>query len=175
MHTPPENVVSIFGANDAVEGDQAYQAALAVGRRLAELGYVIANGGYGGTMEASARGAKDAGGSTMGVTCSVWPTRPNAYIDEVFTTGKPWQRVQTLVALGKAGYVILPGATGTLVELATVWESICKDMLPARPVVCMGRFWAPLIEMMDSARPGCGRVVAVAETPEQLGQFFDQL
>jgi len=51
-------VVSVFGANDAREGDEAYETARAVGRKLAESGYAVANGGYGGTMEASARGGR---------------------------------------------------------------------------------------------------------------------
>jgi len=85
---PARVIVSIFGGSDDIGRTPAViLLAEQTGRALAELGYVVANGGYGGTMEASARGAKQAGGRTIGVTCSIWKSRPNAYLDEVITTG----------------------------------------------------------------------------------------
>jgi len=123
-------------------------------------------------MEASAAGAKAAGGRTIGVTCSIWKSAANRFIDRsVQTDGLP-QRVQRLIELGTAGCVVLPGATGTLVELATVWEMTCKRLRPRRPIVCVGRHWRPLVEMMASARPGCERFVAMIERPDELEQYF---
>jgi len=166
------NVVSVFGSNEPRAGEQAYRTARAVGRRLAELGFTVANGGYGGTMEASARGAKEADGQTIGVTCSVWRSRPNNYIDHIFATHTLSQRVETLIAMGKAGYVVLPGATGTLLELATVWEMIEKSLIPARPVVSVGRFWGPLVRTISSARPKGAGIITMVDTPDELGRFF---
>ena len=169
-----EKVVSVFGANDPAEGDEAYEVARGVGRCLAELGYAVANGGYGGTMAASARGAKEAGGRTIGVTCSLWRSEPSEYIDEVVTTESLSERVSTLIELGRGGYVVLPGATGTLVELATVWEMMCKGMLPRRPVVCMGTFWEPLVEMMGAAREASRECVSVVRDLAGLRRSFSE-
>ncbi len=163
--------VTVFGANDPREGDEAYEVARAVGRQLTELGYAIANGGYGGTMEASARGAAEAGGRAVGVTCSVWPSQPNPYVDEVIRTQKLAERIDTLIRLGEGGYMVLPGATGTLAELAMVWEGMCKHMLPRRPLVCMG-FWRPLVEMMIAERPRSSEYVAVVDNPRELSSHF---
>ena len=190
-------VVSVFGANDPTSGEQAYDTAFAVGRVLGELGYAIANGGYGGTMEASAAGAKSAGGSTIGVTCSVWSSQPNEYIDQTIVTDKLADRLAKLIELGEGGYVVLPGATGTLVELAWVWELACKGFLhgdemirpggetqgkpgdaesiggaQGRPIVCVGEFWRPLVEMMAVARPASSDCIALVNTPEKIAEHF---
>jgi len=168
MSDLPERIVTVFGANDPREGDRDYQTARTVGRVLAEAGFAIANGGYGGTMEASARGATEAGGQAVGVTCGIWRSQPNAYITHVVETDVLSQRVMKLIELGMCGYVTLPGATGTLVELATVWEMMCKGMLDRRPLVCVGEFWRPLVEMMTRARPACGQCIRLVPTAEQV-------
>ncbi|MHC4295083.1 MAG: LOG family protein [Planctomycetota bacterium] len=165
-------VVSIFGSNDATEGQEAYETARAAGRVLGELGYDIANGGYGGTMAASARGAKDTGASAIGVTCSLWSSDPNPYIDRVIETATLRERLETLVELGAGGYVVLPGATGTLVELGYVWELSCKGFLTKRPIVCVGEFWMPLIEMMDCVRPSSREFVTIIDSPQELAKIF---
>ncbi len=63
--TIQEKVVTIFGSGDPREGSDEYILAEAVGAKLGSLGYTIANGGYYGTMEASARGAKNAGATSV--------------------------------------------------------------------------------------------------------------
>ena len=165
-------VVTVFGAGAPREGEEAYAVARAVGRRLGELGYAVANGGYAGTMEASARGAKEAGSTTIGVTCAIWRSEPNAYIDRVIRTGALPERLATLIDLGTAGYVVLPGATGTLLELAAVWEQQLKGILPRRPIACVGGFWRPLVEMMASARADSRLLVDLLGSPEDLGRCF---
>ena len=171
-HESHKSVVAVFGANDAVEGTAEYDLAMGVGVELAGLGYTVANGGYGGTMAASARGAKAAGGTTIGVVCSIWKSSPNVHIDRVVHTDSLSRRIDALIRLGSAGYVVLPGATGTLVELATVWEWTAKGLLDRRPIVCVGRFWQGLIETMAAARPSCGQLVTLAELPEDLRTIF---
>ena len=165
-------IISVFGSGDPREGDPEYRAARAAGRRLAELGYAIANGGYGGTMEASARGASEAGGEVIGVACSIWKSAPNPYLTETLLTSCLPERVGKLIELGQAGFVCLPGATGTLVELASVWEMMFKKLLPTRPLVCLGDFWRPLVELMVSARPASGGLVAIADDVDALEEHF---
>lgn len=65
-------IVSVFGTGRAKTGDKNYKEAQELGRLLAGAGFAIANGGYGGTMEASAKGAKEAGGEVVGVTCTAF-------------------------------------------------------------------------------------------------------
>ncbi len=170
-----ENVVAVFGANDAVEGDAEFLQAHLVGKTLARLGYRVANGGYGGTMEASARGAKSLGGETLGVTCSVWKSSPNPYLDRIISTESLNERLDTLICAGTSGYVVLNGATGTLAELACVWELTAKGLLERRPIVCLGDFWRPVVELMAQERPSSAEYVSFIGMPRELSEHFESL
>ena len=111
-------VVSVFGTSAAKPGDKNFSLAERLGGLLAKAGYAIANGGYGGTMEAAARGASEAGGEVIGVTCSAFGRgRANKYVSREIVTASLNERLDTLINLGNA-YVVLPGGTGTLLELA---------------------------------------------------------
>jgi hypothetical protein len=164
--------VAVFGSSDPRPDSQAYAQALAVGRTLAELGYGVVNGGYGGVMEAASRGARDVGGSAIGVTCGVWRSPANDFLDEVVATANLPQRVSVLVDRADAGFVALPGATGTLSELAQVWERKCLGEMPDRPLVCVGDFWRPVIELMAAARASTSRHIVQIDGPQQLGEHF---
>jgi hypothetical protein len=170
-----EDVVAVFGSNDAADGDEAFQRAHEVGKTLARLGYQVANGGYGGTMEASSRGAKSLGGETIGVTCSIWKSTPNPYIDREIKTAGLLERLDMLIKAGTSGYVVLPGATGTLVELACVWELMAKGLMERRPIVCVGDFWQPVLEMMRRQRPSSAEYVCNVEVPRGLATHFASL
>ncbi|HEV2350357.1 MAG TPA: LOG family protein [Terriglobia bacterium] len=145
--------VTIFGSSLPDEGSAAYSDARRLGRLCAESGFAICNGGYGGLMEASARGTREAGGLTIGVTCEVWPMRPNRWITEEVRTRSYPERLITLVERGDA-YVVLPGGTGTLVELALAWELMNKSVLSStlggrRPLLVWAPYWRPVIECLN--------------------------
>ena len=72
--------VAVFGSSEPAEGDTLYDTARRLGGLLARCGYRVVTGGYGGVMEAACRGAREAGGATVGVTCSIFRDRtPNPY------------------------------------------------------------------------------------------------
>ena len=146
LPTPPQIV--IFGGSGYRRRDPVYHDAEALGAALARQGWTVVNGGYGGTMRASARGANGEGGHVVGVTCSIFRGRPNPYIHEVVTTDDLTARLQKLIDLGDA-YIALPGSTGTLAELAMVWELMNKGLIPRRPLLCWGEFWRPVVEVFD--------------------------
>jgi uncharacterized protein (TIGR00730 family) len=139
------SVVSLFGSSRPQPGDPEYALAKATGFLLARAGFVVCNGGYGGIMEASARGAKEAGGKTLGIICSAFPGREaNGWIDEVIIEESLINRLMKLMTLGDA-YVILKGGTGTLLELAAVWEFMNKRLMQEKPIVLVGDFWAGVV------------------------------
>lgn len=145
--------ITIFGSSIPGEGTEAYEEAQRLGSLLAEAGYAICNGGYGGLMEASARGAREAGGHTIGVTCDVWTATANRWISEEIRTRSFMERLMTLIERGDA-YVVLPGGTGTLAELAVAWEmmnksSLLKSVGGRRPLVVMVPYWQPVIECLE--------------------------
>ena len=144
--------ITIFGSSLPHEGSVAYAEAHRLGRLLAESGFAICNGGYGGLMEASARGAREAGGHTIGVTCVLWASRANPWIVEEIRTHSFLERLTTLIERGDA-YIVLPGGTGTLAELALVWEMMNKSALAKtvggrKPLLVMSPYWQPVIECL---------------------------
>lgn len=162
-------VVSVFGTGKAREGEPAYVLAEQVGRALAEAGFIVANGGYGGTMRAAAKGAAEAGGIVVGVTCSAFRNSvANAYVTREVKTDSLEERLQNLIKAG-AAYVVLPGGTGTLLELAAVWELKNKGFLDGgRPIILVGDFWQPLVDLVVGEDPGCTAGVVVASGPDEM-------
>jgi len=162
-----EKTVSVFGTSRARHGDSAYMLAYQTGKLLAQAGFVIANGGYGGTMEAAAKGAAEAGGKIIGVTCSAFKgSTANKYVSYTIVTASLDERLDTLIKLGQA-YVVLPGGTGTLLELAKVWEFKNKGFLQARnPIILVGGFWKPLVDLIAIDDPDSSRHIKLVDTPE---------
>ena len=163
-----EKTITIFGTGRAKPGDSAYTLAEKVGKLLAKAGFTIANGGYGGTMLAAAKGATEAGGEIVGVTCSAFEgSTANEYITREIVADSLHERLDTLIKLGQ-GYVVLPGGTGTLLELAKVWELKNKGFLEAdKPIILVGGFWKPLVDLVASDYPDSNRHIMLADEPEQ--------
>ena len=146
-------VVTIFGSSLPTESSRAYAEARLLGRLLAEAGFDVCNGGYRGLMEASARGAREAGGHTIGVTCEIWPRQANSWIAEEVRAKSFPERIMTLIERGHA-YVVLPGGTGTLAELALAWEMMNKASLSQtvggnKPLLVMSPYWQPVIACLE--------------------------
>lgn len=151
---PP--VVTVFGSSQPAPHTPAYERAYQLGHAIAVAGWTLCNGGYGGTMEAAARGARAAGGHTIGVTCTLFGARggPNQFIQEEVQTTDLLARLATLVRLGQA-YAVLPGGTGTLLELAYVWELTAKRLPPRHgaPLVLLGDEWHDLRAIIAREQP----------------------
>jgi len=158
--------IAVFGSGSAKQGEPLWQLAYDCGHCLAQAGFTVVNGGYGGTMLASACGAAEAGGKVIGVTCSKWKSRPNQYITEEILTNNLDERLETLINTAGA-YIVLPGATGTLLELAKVWEFKNKGFLNRqKKIIILANFWKPLVEMMKSQDCNSDDCLSQAGTPE---------
>ena len=170
-----KKTVTIFLSSRAGEGDSAYMLAYETGRLLAQAGFTIANGGYGGTMLAAARGASEAGGEVIGVTCTAFKnSKPNKYISREVGTASLDERLDTLIQLGQA-YVVLPGGTGTLLELAKVWELKNKGFLKTdKPIILLGGFWKPLVDLIAGDDPDSSKYVKLANEPQQVIKLISE-
>jgi len=121
---PPVSV-AVIGASDA-SAEQIADAE-AAGRRLAELGAVLVTGGRGGVMEAACRGAKSAGGQTVGILPGLDRSDANPYVDVAIPTGLGEMR-NALVARAGQAVVAVGGAWGTPAEIAfarAAGKSVC--------------------------------------------------
>ncbi len=169
-----EKTVSVFGSGRIGPDRPEFAEAQQVGRALAQAGFVIANGGYNGTMLAAAQGAAAVGGTVIGVTCSAFAgSTANEYVTREVKTASLEERLGMLVRLGDA-YVVLPGGTGTLLELAMVWELKNKRFLDrAKPIILMGEFWKPVVELVSMDQPGCAGGVAFARAPREVVELIE--
>ena len=170
------NIITVFGSSRPREGEPEYAEALALGRELARSGFVVCNGGYAGSMEASARGAKEAGGTTIGVTVETFTRKANGWIDREIREPTLVKRIETLVD-SAAGFVVLKGGTGTLLELAYVWEFINKKFIPERPIVILGDFWGKVVETLKAellweGLGDCTKFVRRVATPEECAALL---
>jgi predicted Rossmann-fold nucleotide-binding protein len=82
--------------------------------------------------------------------------------------------LQKLIAVGD-GYVALPGGTGTLVELAVAWEMIHKRLMPAKPLVVLGEFWRPVVELVESLDGNSRGMVILSESVSAATEILRKL
>lgn len=135
--------VTVFGSARFPENHRYYRLAREVGGRLAEAGYAVITGGGPGIMEAANRGAKEAGGLSVG--CNITLRReqaPNAYLDDFVQFDHFFVRKVMLVKYSSA-FVVLPGGFGTLDEVFETLTLIQTCTIEQFPVILMGsEFWA---------------------------------
>ena len=141
-------VVTVFGASKTNPGEPLYEEALLLGKLLAESGFRVATGGYIGTMEAVSRGAAEAGGHVIGVTCreiEAWRnTGANAWVKEEKKQETLVQRLDALIQVCDAA-VALPGGVGTLAEIMVMWNRLAIHSIPERPIILLGPAWKAII------------------------------
>ena len=136
--------VTVFGGAQPKEGTPAYEEARELGLLLAQRGHAVLNGGYMGTMEAVSRGAHEAGGHVIGVTCidiEEWrKTKPNPWVKEERRKQTLMDRLTALVE-GCDAAIALPGGAGTLTEISLMWNLMIVESLPRRPLILIGSGW----------------------------------
>ena len=136
--------VSVFGGSQPKEDSTAYAEAMELGKLLAERGCTVLNGGYIGVMEAVSRGAREAGGHVIGVTCEdieAWrPIKANAWVIEEIRKKTLVERLHTLIHECDAA-LALPGGAGTLTEISLLWNLMIVESLHRRPLILVGRGW----------------------------------
>src|SRR5512138_1972116 len=141
--------VSVFGGSQPKSGDAAYAEAMELGRLLAERGHTVLTGGYMGTMEAVSRGANEAGGHVIGVTCEdieAWrPTRANRWVIEEIRKKTLMERLHALIHESDAA-LALPGGPGTLAEISVMWNLMIVESLHRRPLILIGDGWQSVFD-----------------------------
>ena len=136
--------VTVFGGSKPQVGSPAYEEARKLGASLATAGYTVLTGGYIGTMEAVSRGASEAGGHVIGVTCEeieAWrPVKANRWVAEEMRYPTVRQRLYALIDHCDAA-LALPGGIGTLAEIAVTWSQLQVGASEPRPLIVVGEGW----------------------------------
>src|ERR671910_2037800 len=143
--------VTIFGSARIREGHPYYQLGVEMGKALARMGFTVMTGGGPGVMEAANRGAREAGGRSVGCNVELpFEQEPNGYLDRWVTCRYFFVRKVLLVKYSYA-FIVLPGGFGTLDELTEALTLIQTRKILQFPIVLMGReYWAPFIAMIKT-------------------------
>ncbi len=137
--------VTVFGSARFSEEHRYYRLARRLGNRLAEEGFTVMTGGGPGVMEAANRGARDAGGLSIGCNIEL-PSeqKPNRYLDRFVEFEHFFVRKVMLVKYSQA-FVVMPGGFGTLDEVFETLTLIQTNKIESFPVIAMGsEFWGEL-------------------------------
>lgn len=141
--------VTVFGSARFKEDHKYYKMGREVGRRLSEVGFTVMTGGGPGIMEAANRGAKDAGGLSVG--CNIILPKeqsPNPYLDYWLNFRYFFIRKVMLVKYSYA-FVALPGGFGTLDELFETATLIQTGKIKNFHIVLMGTdYWKPMVDFL---------------------------
>ena len=146
--------ITVFGGAQPKEGSSGYEEARELGKLLAERGHAVLTGGYMGTMEAVSRGAHEAGGHVIGVTCidiEEWrKTSPNQWVKEERRKKSLMERLHGLID-GCDAAIALPGGAGTLTEISLMWNLMIVESLHRRPLILIGRGWQSTFDQFFDA------------------------
>jgi uncharacterized protein (TIGR00725 family) len=152
--------ITIFGGTKPRPGEPEYNEALRLGQLLARAGHTVITGGYMGTMEAVSRGAKEAGGHVVGITCEEierWrKSYANAWVIEEVKLPTLHERMIALIERCDAA-IALPGGIGTLAEISLLWNRMVVEATPRRKLILIGSGWqtsfAGLFQSLDGYFP----------------------
>jgi uncharacterized protein (TIGR00730 family) len=153
--------VTVFGSARFGPGHAYYELARRMGRELAQAGFTVMTGGGPGIMEAANRGAREAGGTSIG--CNIQLPReqhPNAYLDRFVEFRHFFVRKVMLVKYSHA-FVVMPGGFGTLDEVFETLTLIQTGKIDWFPVIPMGtHYWSALREFLRDALVAEGAIDA---------------
>jgi uncharacterized protein (TIGR00730 family) len=162
-----KKTITIFGSSLPKEGEEEFETAYKLGALLAKNNFDVCTGGFQGIMNAISKGAVENGAEAIGITVDLWKSIPSKYLTKEIKCESLFERISKLVELGDA-YIILQGGTGTLLELAVVWEMMNKGMLNVKPIICHSHVWKEIAEVMD-------RQLVYEKRPTNYIKCFDDI
>ncbi|MEO5969671.1 MAG: TIGR00730 family Rossman fold protein [Bdellovibrionia bacterium] len=153
--------ITVFGSARFKQDHPFYQLGIQIGKALAKEGFTVITGGGPGIMEAANRGAKEAGGYSIGCNIRLPHEQgPNPYLDRVVTFYYFFVRKVMLVKYSYA-FVILPGGFGTLDEMMEAITLIQTGKLHDFPVILMGvDYWKGFMSWMQDVLVKNGTIEA---------------
>ena len=142
--------VTVFGSARFKEGHLSYELARKMGAGLVSLGFTVMTGGGPGLMEAANRGAKEAGGKSVGCNIILPQEQyPNSYLDKWVNIRYFFVR-KVLLSKYSYAYVVMPGGFGTMDEFFEALTLIQTNFIKKFPVVVMDKnFHRKLLEHFD--------------------------
>ena len=175
--------VTVFGSARLPEDDRYYQLGRDIGSEIAKAGFTVMTGGGPGIMEAANRGAKDAGGRSVGCNI-VLPMEqdPNPYLD-LFVEFRYFFIRKLMLAKYSYAFVALPGGFGTLDELFEIATLVQTGKIKQFPIVLAGKdFWEPQLDYLRETMLNHKTIDAadierfiVSDSPEEIAQTIREV
>jgi uncharacterized protein (TIGR00730 family) len=141
--------VSVFGSARTKPGTEFYRLGEEVGRALVEAGYAVITGGGPGAMEAANKGAREAGGDSVGLGIELpFEQGLNEYVNLGVNFRYFFAR-KTMFVKYAQGFIVLPGGFGTLDELFEAVTLVQTRKVTSFPIVLMGSgYWGGLFDWL---------------------------
>ncbi|MCU0609026.1 MAG: TIGR00725 family protein [Chitinispirillaceae bacterium] len=155
-------VVGVIGSGGEI-AESVEALAREVGALIAQRGAVLVCGGLGGVMAAAARGARDQGGTVVGIIPSVDKADANGFVDIIIPTGLGVAR-NALVVHTADVLIVFPGVFGTLGEMAIAFET-------GKPVVCLPGAW----DVRKAGQFGKARLVEAFDARQAVGLALGEI
>jgi uncharacterized protein (TIGR00730 family) len=174
-----DKAVTVFGSARTAPDDEQYKLAEEVAGRLARAGFAIITGGGPGIMEAANKGAKEAGGLSIGCNIELpFEQQPNPYLDTLIDFRYFFVR-KTMFVKYSTAFLIFPGGFGTLDELFEALVLIQTGKLYHFPVVLFGqRYWSGLVRWLRARVLREGKIsppdldlIVLTDDPAQAADF----
>ena len=166
--------ITVFGSSQPVESDEQYKLAYELGVLLAKSEFDVCTGGFFGIMEAVSKGAVENDGEAIGVTVNNWGPDGNKYLTKEIKCSSLFERINKLIDTGD-GFVILQGGTGTLLELAAVWELSNKGIMDNKPIACHSSMWEEITSVMNEQMKLEGRDANLVKSFNTVGEIVEFL
>ncbi len=175
------DAVSIFGSSRTKPHDKYYKLTEDIAYHLAKAGFAIITGSGPGMMEAANKGAKKAGGHSIGLNIEI-PSeqKPNRYVDTLVDFHYFFIRKVMFVKYAKA-FVITPGGYGTLDELFEAINLIQTERIGKFPVVLAGReYWKGMLYWLKNTALKRGNIspcdlaiFKVIDEPKEIVKYIN--
>jgi len=176
--------ISIFGSARTLPTHPTYQLTEQIAKAVVELGYGVISGGGPGIMEAANKGAKEAGGNSVGLNIELpFEQKSNPYIDPDYLINFQYFFVRKVMFVKYAqGFVVMPGGLGTLDELFEAFTLIQTEKVTRFPIILVGSsYWEGLMSWIENTllkekniSPEDHSLIEVVDTAEEVKQCIEQ-
>jgi len=141
--------IAVFGSARTRADSRFFELGVEVGRRLVEEGFAVITGGGPGAMEAANRGAREGGGTSVGLGIELpFEAGLNPYVDVGINFRYFFAR-KTMFVKYSQGFVVLPGGLGTFDELFEALTLVQTQKVTSFPVVLIGtEYWSGLLDWL---------------------------
>lgn len=143
---------TIFGSSRCEAGNAVYKDAELLGQKLVGAGFAVITGGANGVMQAANKGAKDAGGESVGLNIKL-PTaqRTNGYTTDGHEFHYFFTR-KVMLAFASEVYIFFPGGFGTLDEFFEILTLVQTKKVKTVPIILIGKeYWQPLVKWFETS------------------------